>query len=93
MATSRALLVTYNLNDADDGYDALFDNIKRFGQTWHNADSLESVWFVKTQSTPTAVSDAIKDMTDVGDNWFVVDITGSARQGWMPKSLWTWLKK
>lgn len=85
------LLVTYNLNGDDDDYADLFKVINRLGDTWHDAAKLDSVWFVKTPSTPAQVNAAMAEVMKDGDNRFVVDITGCPRSGWMPKSLWTWL--
>ncbi len=79
------------LNNGDDQYEDLFDVIRRFGQAWHDAAVLDSVWFLKTASTSEQVTDALLKKLKQGDNLFVVDFTGQPYQGWMPQTLWEWL--
>jgi hypothetical protein len=85
------LLITYNLNKGDADYDRLFEFIRELGDTWHDATKLDSVWFVRTRSSPTQARDHIAQAMSRDDNCFIVEITGAARNGWMPKEFWPWL--
>jgi hypothetical protein len=88
----NTLLITYNLNRGDNNYEDLFDAIRRFGKTWHDASQLDSVWFVRTSLTPTQASEKLASVLDeVKDSWVVFDVTGQARQGWITASLWEFL--
>ena len=87
------LLITYNLNKGDDNYEELFKAIRALGDTWHDARALDSVWFLKTDLTPNAVHQRLRPAFDKNDNWFIVDITGAALQGWTPEGLGVWLKR
>lgn len=84
------LMVTYNLNNHDDDYDALFDEIESLGPTWHDGAVLDSVWWVKTDFSPDEVTERLQAVTDTDDMFVVIDVTTSATQGWMPQDFWDW---
>jgi hypothetical protein len=89
----NTLLITYNLNRGDNNYEDLFGAIRGFGNTWHDASQLDSVWFVRTNLTPTQASEKLASvLDDEKDRWVVFDVTGQARQGWISKSLWEFLQ-
>ena len=89
----NTLLITYNLNLGDNHYEDLFDVIRGFGNTWHDASQLDSVWFVRTNLTPTQASEKLSSVLDEKkDCWVVFDVTSQARQGWISKTLWEFLR-
>lgn len=86
-------LINYNLDQGDSQYKQVAAAIKALGGTWHNRAALDSVWFLKADTTTQNVSDSILGALDTKKDYlFVVDITGRPRQGWMPKSFWQWLE-
>lgn len=52
-----------------------------------------SVWIIRTNLTPSDRFDRLHPNIDANDYLFLVDITNQARQGWLPKDAWTWLKQ
>lgn len=83
--------ITYDLKQPGRNYSELYDAIREIGESQH---PLESTWFVKVNDTETVdhVSQMLQNIIDNRDSLFVVDITGSRYQGWLPKSFWEWLK-
>lgn len=88
--TSRALLITYDLNKPGQNYDELYEAIKSLGTWWHY---LDSTWIVATPLTPDTAWEALKSSFDASDNCLIVDITGDTYQGWLPKEAWEWIHK
>ena len=39
------------------------------------------------------IYDTLRPQIDENDLLFIVDITGRNRQGWLSKTVWTWLNK
>jgi hypothetical protein len=87
------LLITYNLDDPTRDYQKLFDRIRELGDTWHNAEVLESVWFVRTEAAPDQARDHIKAAMKRDDYCFIAEIAGRPRRGRMPQAFWDWLDK
>lgn len=85
-----ALLITYDLNKPGQDYDGLFDEIKSFGTWWHY---LDSTWIVDTSLSVSAAADRIRAKVDNSDHFLVLNITGDARQGWLPKDAWAWINE
>jgi len=86
-----AIMIAYDLNSPGQNYSELHKKIKAYG-TW--AHLLESTWIVSGAGlTPEGVYADLKTSLDDGDHIFTVDITNSARQGWLPKTKWDWIRK
>lgn len=85
-----ALLITYDLNKPGQDYEGLFEEIKSFGTWWHY---LDSTWIVDTNLTVSSAADRIRTKVDSSDHFLVLDITGDASQGWLPKDAWDWINK
>lgn len=84
-------LITYDLRSLGRDYTSLYDAIKEIGDNNH---PLESVWLVASDSADVStITSHLKKFMDGNDLVFVVDITKSNLQGWLPKSSWEWLKK
>ncbi len=85
-----AYLITYDLNRPGAKYDDLYERIKSYGTWCHLADS---TWIVISSSSANSVYEHLKPALDEGDHIFVVDITSRARQGWLSKEKWDWIRK
>jgi len=84
-------LITYDLRTPGRNYNLLYDAIKELGDNNH---PLESVWFVKNDILdPLTITRKLKEHMDNNDLIFVVEISNSNRQGWLPKNSWEWLDK
>lgn len=84
-------LIAYNIGTANPRVDEFFVRLKQLGESWHKADELDTVWFVRTGLPVDGMADHLRQVLTAEDSLFVVDITGQARQGWMSDDLWTWL--
>jgi hypothetical protein len=86
-----AVLISYDLNSPGRTYDKLIEKIKSYG-TWANI--LKSTWIVAgPYLTAQGVSDALQPILDANDELFCVEIDGKARQGWLDKETWEWIRK
>lgn len=83
------LLITYDLNAPGQDYKALHEIIKTLGTLWWH--HLDSTWLVVTSLTPNQAWDKIAPIADKGDHFLIVNITGDATQGWLPKDAWDWI--
>ncbi|GAB1444369.1 hypothetical protein MASR2M39_32270 [Ignavibacteriales bacterium] len=79
-------LITYDLNKPGQNYNELYAAIR----SYRNYHPLESVWFIKSNATATAIFNALHPHIDKNDTLFVCEIT-SNRSGWIPKDAWTFL--
>ena len=88
---NKIFLITYDLKIPGQDYTKLYEGIKDLGEYIH---PLESTWFVRVEDNHVAadINNRLHALMDKNDSLFVVDITDQNRQGWMPKSFWTWLK-
>ena len=88
---SKLFLVTYDLNRPGQNYSELYEQLRSLGESQH---PLESTWFIKTADIVTAndVYSKLRELIDEKDTLFVVEITGSDRQGWLAKSFWQWIR-
>lgn len=84
-------LITYDLRNPEWDYTPLYDAIRAIGDNNH---PLESVWLVVSGDLNVSeITTQLKQFMDGKDLVFVLDITKSSVQGWLPKSSWEWLKK
>lgn len=79
------------LEQPDCNYEPLYEAIKQCGEVWWHY--MGSVWIIRTNLTPSDRFDRLHPNIDANDYLFLVDITNQARQGWLPKDAWTWLKQ
>ncbi len=88
---SKLFLITYDLNKPGQNYSELYEQLKSIGESQH---PLESTWFIKTADEITAdhIYGSLRKLIDDRDTLFVVEITGSDRQGWLAKSFWNWIR-
>lgn len=88
---AKIFLITYDLKRLGQNYTELYDTLKSLGDWSH---PLESVWAVKVENSSAGeIYRAVRPKLDDGDRLFVVEITGADRNGWLPKSFWTWLRQ
>ena len=74
------LLIGYDIHDTrSDAYDELIKAIQSLGGWWHH---LETVWIVRSASTPIEVRDHLKKYIAEDDQLLVVDISGDAVEWW-----------
>lgn len=85
------ILITYDLKQPDRDYETLYEAIKQCGDMWWHY--MESVWMIHTDLTPAQCFERLHPNIDANDYLFLVDITNQARQGWLPKDAWSWLKQ
>ncbi len=89
---SKIFLITYDLKEPGQDYSELYEAIKGLGDWQH---PLESVWMVKVNDFIVAqnIYDTLRPQIDENDLLFIVDITDRNCQGWLSKTVWTWLNK
>jgi hypothetical protein len=86
-----AVLIAYDLNSPGQTYDKLIEKIESYGTY---AKVLKSTWIVAgPQLSAQGVSDALHRIIDANDTLFCVEIDGKARQGWLPKPIWDWMRE
>lgn len=86
----QIFLITYDLKQIGQNYSGLYNTIKELGDWRH---PMESVWFVAINShliNSTDIYEKLRMTVDKNDSIFVVNVTKSDKQGWVPKSLWEW---
>ena len=82
------LLVSYDLKAPGRDYATLGHLLASVPHT----RPLESVWLLKTNLAPSDWSQKIRAVIDTNDNFVVVDVTNSSRDGWLKSSAWDWWK-
>lgn len=89
---NKVFIIAYDLRQAGQNYTSLYDNIKALTTDWQHP--LESIWFVRVADNLYAqnIFDVLKPTLDDNDSLFIMDINNASdKQGWMPKTFWTWL--
>lgn len=87
---TKTFLITYDLKKPGQSYSELYEAIKEIGDWQH---PLESTWLVKVDYTSAEnIYERLRPQIDDNDLLFIVDITEKDRQGWLSKTVWTWLK-
>lgn len=87
-------VVTWNLNREKPNYSqarsAFIQHLERMDNI---ADSgLESVRWVSTASSVSAVSDYLRGKLDDNDRLFVSKVNAGERDGWLAQVVWDWIK-
>lgn len=60
-------------------------------QRWWNY--LPNVWIIDTKRNVEEWTSRLNKNNINDTNFIIVDITNSARQGWLPRKAWEWLDK
>lgn len=71
----RNLLISYDLHEPGQNYDAVIERIKELG-TW--AKIHYSLWYVRSSYTPTAAVEHIEPALDANDRVFVAEAVDAA---------------
>lgn len=79
--------ISYDLNRPGQSYDALYQEIRSFGSTWHR---LDSTWLVSTTLSANQMSERMKKHTDGNDRFLIIKVVNDY-QGWLAKDAWDWL--
>ncbi|EBA11725.1 hypothetical protein [Roseobacter sp. CCS2] len=86
-------LVAWNINKEGTKYNtaraALIKQIETYTNT--HDPGLESVRFVSTTSSASAVSDKLRKVLDDDDRIFVTKLVAGGHAGWLQKSVWSWI--
>lgn len=88
----NTLLVSYDLQAPGKDYQKLWDYLRSYD---YFAKPLESLWLIKTDSTPEQVRDLVcANYVDKNDKIFIVDVTGKSA-AWinLPNKVSDWIKE
>lgn len=85
-----SLLIAYDLRKPGKDYSQIIAAIKQYG-TWAHLE--ESVWAIRTASTPASVRDALLKHIDENDRLLVAEPTGNAAWHNLNPEVGTWLQK
>lgn len=90
----KLFLISYDLKQPGRNYTDLYELIKNLVGEHRWQHPLESTWVIKVDDDVTVdqVTNQLREVMDVKDSIFVVDITGMSYQGWLLKSFWDWMK-
>ncbi|KRT13198.1 SinR family protein [Pedobacter ginsenosidimutans] len=70
----KTYLIGYDLNKSGQDYKDLIDAIKNLSPTWWH--HLDSTWIIKSDSTASAICDALAVHIDGNDELLVVKLSG-----------------
>lgn len=88
----KIYLISYDINTAVKNYDALYKQIKRLAGDGEYKHPLESVWLIYSSLSATQIAESLRDEMDPKDRILVIEI-GEDRQGWLAKSVWSWIRE
>ncbi len=79
--------VSYDLNQAGQNYNALYDELKSPG--W--CHPLDSTWLISTGETAQQLSDRLRRHLDNNDTLLVIGVT-KEYAGWLTQDTWDWMR-
>lgn len=84
-------IVSYDLKVPNRDYTSLYDAIKGYNDWQH---PLESTWLLYTSEDANQISSHLRSdgKMDDSDLLFVCALNIEDRQGWLDKTVWTWIK-
>lgn len=93
----KLFAITYDLRKPGRNYNDLYDAIKQVAGDGYWQHPMESFWVVAVSDLSSRDADNLyvefRKYIDENDSLFVVRIDQGDRQGWMPRSFWTWIKE
>ena len=93
----KLFAISYDLRQPSRKYNELYDAIKQLAGVGNWQHPMESLWVVVVSDysprDANSIYGEIRKYIDENDSLFVVRLDLNERQGWMPKSFWTWLKE
>lgn len=81
-------LITYDLNQKGQDYDALYEAIKAQGEHIH---PMQNLWFVRSDKSNGEIRDELKEHIDSNDDVWVSTVNGWAASG-LSNETYRWLK-
>lgn len=81
-------LVTYDLNKEGKDYSGMTKALESYGKYNH---CQKSIWLIATTETADQIFAKLQPHIDKDDRIIVVR-WGDAHQGWMPESIWNWIR-
>lgn len=85
-------VVTWNLNRENNYAAARAEFVKRIERYPNIADpGLESVRWIDSASSATAIAEDLRAKLDKNDRLFVSKLASGSHQGWLGKSTWDWI--
>jgi len=85
----KTLMVSYDLKTPGQKYDPIYEYLKGF-DGW--AHALDSLWFVRTDKSPSEVRDELGAIIDANDHVLVLDVTGDDWASRLTTPLNDWLQ-
>lgn len=83
-------VVTYDLFGPAEGYEPLFEALKKQGDAWSHY--LRNTWLISTYKTPDQITAEMKPYIGQKDRFLIVRLQ-APYQGWLPKDAWDWVHK
>lgn len=80
--------VSYDLNQAGQNYNALYDELKKSPGWCH---PLDSTWLISTRETAQQLSDRLRRHLDNNDTLLVIGVT-KEYAGWLSQDTWDWMR-
>ncbi|BEA52155.1 MULTISPECIES: hypothetical protein [Enterobacteriaceae] len=80
--------VSYDLNQAGQNYNALYDELKKSPGWCH---PLDSTWLISTGETAQQLSDRLRRHLDNNDTLLVIGVT-KEYAGWLTQDTWDWMR-
>ena len=80
--------VSYDLNQAGQNYNALYDELKKSPGWCH---PLDSTWLISTGETAQQLSDRLRRHLDNNDTLLVIGVT-KKYAGWLTQDTWDWMR-
>lgn len=89
--TQKFYVISYDLKNPGRDYTSLYDAIKSLGEWQH---PLESTWLIYTKEDADTITTTVRGNgnMDSNDLLFVCALQIESRQGWLPKSVWDWIR-
>lgn len=82
-------LITYDLNEEGQDYEALYKAIKSCCSSW--CRFMKSAWFIETTSSEDEIRDCLLPVMDKNDLLFITKVSKQYK-GWLTDDVWNWLK-
>jgi len=82
-------LVSYDLKAPGRNYEGVFGVLKSALSWWHY---LESTWIIRTSLSIDEWNNKLLAQIDKNDSLLIINVTGMARNGWLDKKAWEWIR-
>ena len=82
-------LISYDLRMPGRNYEGVSTMLKSALSWWHY---LDSTWIIRTSLTIEEWNNKLITQIDANDSLLIIDVTGKARNGWLNKKAWEWIR-